>query len=154
MLCDSSIWRSSYRWIPTGSNIWPFSTLVYQQTAGQPQTKIRSRNVRQPRSQIDDQLLFVNLRSPVERIDGSPQLGLPSESLIKAEGFWDYFLGMLCYVSKTLYFSSVFGSFVLEICVSPRSLGGGGSPGRAGSASPASSGLSCCHEFVSFFCRY
>ena len=34
--------------------------------------------------------------TPVERVDGSPQLGLPSESLIKAEGFWDcYFLGML-----------------------------------------------------------
>ena len=67
--------------------------------------------------------------TPVERVDGSPQLGLPSESLIKAEGFWDcYFLGMLCYVSKTLYFSSVFGSFVLEICVSPWSLGGGGFP--------------------------
>ena len=97
-----------------------------------------------------------NPPTPVERVDGSLQLGLPSESLIKAEGFWDcYFLGMLCYVSKTLYFSCVFGSFVLEICVSPRSLGGEGvSPGRAGSASPASSGLSCCHEFVSFFCRY
>ena len=33
----------------------------------------------------------------------------------------------------------------------PRSLGGGGFPGRAGSAFPATSGLSCCHEFVSFF---
>ena len=33
---------------------------------------------------------------------------------------------MLCYASKTLYLSSVFGSFVLEICVSPRSPGGGG----------------------------
>ena len=40
---------------------------------------------------------------PVERVDGSPQLGLPSESLIKAEGFRDcYFLSMLRWVSKTL----------------------------------------------------
>ena len=37
-----------------------------------------------------------NPPTPVERVDDSPQLGLPSESLIKAEGFWDcYFLGML-----------------------------------------------------------
>ena len=29
-------------------------------------------------------------------VDGSPQLGLPSESLIKAEGFWGcHFLGMV-----------------------------------------------------------
>ena len=45
---------------------------------------------------------------------------LPSESLIKAEGFWGY-----------LYFSSVFGACVLKICVSPRSLGGGGFPSDA-----------------------
>ena len=43
-------------------------------------------------------------------------------------------------------FSSVFGSCVLKICVLQVSRGGGGCPGRAGSASPASSGFSCCHE--------
>ena len=47
---------------------------------------------------------------------------------------------------QPLCLCSVFGPFVLNICVSPRSLGG-----RAGSAPPASSGLSCCHEFVLFF---
>ena len=36
----------------------------------------------------------VNPPTPVERVDGSPQLGLPSQFLIKAEGFWDcLFLG-------------------------------------------------------------
>ena len=31
----------------------------------------------------------INPPTPVERVDGSQQLGLPSESLIEAEGFWD-----------------------------------------------------------------
>ena len=59
---------------------------------------------------------------------------------------------MVCRVSKTLCLSSVFGACVLKICVSPRSLGGGGgvSLGRAGSASPASSGLSCIPGIIIF----
>ena len=44
-----------------------------------------------------------NPPTPVERVDGSPQLGLPSEFLIKAEGFRDcYFLGMLRWVPVLL----------------------------------------------------
>ena len=40
---------------------------------------------------------MMNPPTPVERVDGSPQLGLPSESLIKAEGFWDcYFFWACC----------------------------------------------------------
>ena len=50
-----------------------------------------------------------NPPTPVERVDGSPQLGLPSESLIKAEGCWGcHFLGMVCWVSKTLYLFQCF----------------------------------------------
>ena len=39
---------------------------------------------------------FGNPPTPVERVDGSPQLGLPSESLIKAEGFWDCYFWACC----------------------------------------------------------
>ena len=37
-----------------------------------------------------------NPPTPVERVDGSPQLGLPSESLIKAKGFSDCFSWACC----------------------------------------------------------
>ena len=78
-----------------------------------------------------------NPPTPVEHLDGSPQLGLSSESLIKAEGFWGcHFLGMVCWVSKALYLSSVFGACVLKMCVSPRSLGGGGFPSDAKDVHP------------------
>ena len=67
---------------------------------------------------------LVNPPTLVERVDGSSQLGLPSESLIKAEGFWDCsFLGMAVLRVFFPVFSSVFGS------VSPRSLGRGGGGG-------------------------
>ena len=59
--------------------------------------------------------------APVERVDGSPQLGfffgISSQSR-RLLGL--LFFGHAALVSKTLYLSSVFGS-----CVSPRSLGGG-----------------------------
>ena len=61
----------------------------------------------------------VNPPAPVERVDGSPQLGLPSEALIKAEGFWGcLFLGMVCWVSSSVLFEfakmSVFAIFTVS----------------------------------------
>ena len=51
-----------------------------------------------------------NPPTPVERIDGSPQLGLPPESLIKAKGCWHCYFLVFC-----ARCASVFGSFVLKI---------------------------------------
>ena len=55
---------------------------------------------------------------------------------------------------QNLHVSSVFLVFRAKKCVSPRSLRGGLPPDVARPASPASSGLPYCHEFVSLFCRY
>ena len=71
--------------------------------------------------------------TPVERIDGSPQLGLPSESLIKAEAFGTPIFFAVLGVQNPVFVPVFLGlswSFVLTICVSPRSLRGGGFPGR------------------------
>ena len=70
-----------------------------------------------------------NPPTPVERVDGSPQLVLLRNLLSKL------------FRAKTMRFAKV-------------SREGDGFPGGTGSASPASSGSPCCHEFVLCCCRY
>ena len=89
-----------------------------------------------------------NAPMPVKRVDGSPQLGLPSESLIKAESFWTLLRCAVLGV-ENLYFCSVFGSFALNIFVLPRSLGGGFP--RTRNLHPQHHGSPCCHDLSLFF---
>ena len=92
---------------------------------------------------------------PVERVDGSPQLGLPSDlfSKPKALGAADFFWAWCAGCPKPCSCPVSLGLACKKVAFRLGLQWGGVSLGSAGSASPASLGLPCCHEFV-FFCRY
>ena len=80
-----------------------------------------------------------NPPTPVERVHGSPQLGLPSDLLSKPKAFGAAIFWAWCAGCPK----------PCNTCVSPRSLEGWFPP-DAQDLHPASSGLPCC----SFCCRY